>query len=476
MKESFNTKGLTNALTLYETEDDNNADPMGKLTRSISEYYNLRSQTYHKKQAFLATYGLVSAHLDENMTLILSEQQDVNGLSFINAVGEIIPDKFKSEFSELSKQIFIHNPGALKNKSVLALNPAVVKKNSPILKVLIECGHVKDQALGKANGATSINKIRIEGPTSIVVLVGKVEPRWLNEFPALRLVLDTNPNFVAEQLSMRRSQANPLQETLLQKIIVKELERLKPVPVNISFLGQIIDSLDQNNPKSITIIDTIISLLNIITIINSAVFATRQEAQVGYYGLEIDAIKDPEYLIEQKTKSAPVEIKALEATKVEYYILYLLFDGVFNPNEDQVNGNSRLIFDAAMTINGEYIFNSTTLKADTATEVEFIKALDNQKEGRGWASVLQIKEKIKNDTGNELSDSSIHRGIKELCERKFLAQKKDPKVSNKNLYAVATLSLDSEFALPKPSTIIDPVYNGTPVKVKNILTGEKEII
>ena len=71
---------------------------------------------------------------------------------------------------------------------------------------------------------------------------------------------------------------------------------------------------------------------------------------------------------------------------------------------------------------------------------------------------------------------TVEHRVKELCEREFLTKRKDPVMSNKFLYGVNTLSLDSEFALPKPCMIFDPVYKGQPVEVTNPLTGKREVI
>jgi len=476
MEKNIGSSTLTNSIIPFTPGRSNNTGAIGILMSGIFKYYDLTAVSFHKNQALLTTFGSIAAHLNENITIILSEQQGVNGLSLLNTILKIIPDNFTSEFSDLNKQFLIFNPGALKNKAVVAYSSGALKKNSSLLRNLVERGNVKDQTLSKASGVTSINEINIEGPTSIIVLVGKQEPRWLKAFSALRLTLDSNPNFVIEQLNMRRSRPDPNRILIHQKIVKKEIGRLKPQPVNIYFEGQIIDCLDTSNNESIAIIDTICTFIKVISIINNAVFASRDESEAGYYDIDMAIITDPQLLIEQKGNPGTIRIEPLEATKVDYYILYVIVEGVFTLNEDQLTGNSRLIFDAINAFNTAYIFNSTTLKSETATEVEFIKALDNQKDGKGCASLLQIKEKIKNDKDIEMSDSSIQRGLNELCERKFLTQRKDPVMPNKFLYSVNTLTLDSEFVLPKPSTIFDPVYKGQPVEVTNPLTGKKEII
>ena len=465
-----------NGIIPLSPENNKSIESTGPIMNGIFQYYDLNGVSFHKAQALLTTFGSIAAPLGENMTLILSEQQGVNGLSLLNTILKIIPDNFTTEFTDLNKQFLIFNPEALKNKAVVAYSSGALKKNSSLLRNLVERGNVKDQTLTTASGVKSINEINIVGPITIIVLVGKKAPPWLNEFSALRLNLDSNPNFVIEQLNMRRSRPDPRKILIHQKIVKKEIGRLKPQPVNIYFEGQIIDCLDISNIESIAIIDTICSFIKIICIINNAVFASRDESAAGYYDIDMSVITDHQLLIEQKENSETGRIEPLEATKVDYYILYVIVEGVFKLNEDQLTGHSRLIFDAIKEINGRYIFNCTTLKSDTATEVEFIKALDNQKDGRGCASILQIKEKIKKDKNIEISDSSIHRGVKELCERKFVTQRKDPVMPNKFLYSVATMSLDSEFALPKPSTIFDPIYKGEKVEVTNPLTGKKEVI
>lgn len=473
---SEDSKKFTKELTQYLGDKSNDSSPVGPLMIGITKHLESKGFSYHRKQATLTLLGFVSAYIGENITMIISEQPGVDGLSFLSTIAGIIPDVCKSEFSELTKPMLVHNPELLKNKTAVALNPTTIKKNRSILKVLVSCGQVNDQTIGKSNGLTSINETQIQGPTSIIILVGESTPSWLNDFPALRIELDTNPDHVLEQLSLRKKRPDPMKEHSIQSLLKKEIERLNEQEVEIPYLHQIINSLDPKNTDSITIVDTIIKLLKVITIMNRATFATPEEMCAGYYDLPETVSTRNQSLIEHKNASQSDPPAALKATKVEYYILYNIINGIFNLNRDQVTGTVRYVYEAIKSINSTYLFSMTMLKPETVKEAEFIQALDHQTGGRGWAEIVQIKEKMLKDNGIDISDASVRRGVKELLDREYISRVKAPNRPNKFLYAVTTLSLDNEFSLPKPSTIIDSKYIGKAVEVINPLTGKKELI
>lgn len=467
---------ITKELTQYLGDKSNDSSLVGPLMTGITRYFDSQGINYHRKQGMLTLFGYVSAYLGENITMIISEQPGVNGLSLLSTIAGIIPDVCKREFSELTKQMLMLNPEILKNKSVIAYDPGTIKRNRSILKVLVSCGQVKDQTIGKSNGKTSINETQIQGPTSIIILVGESAPLWLNDFSALRLELGSNPDHVLEQLSLRKKRPDPLKENSIRSLLKKEIERLSEQEVDIPYIDQIINRLDPKNSDSIAIIDVIIKLLKVITIINNATFATPEEMWTGYYDLPQEISMKNQRLLEHRKSTQPQIPTVLIATKVEYYILYTVINDIFNLNRDQVTGTVGYIYDAIKSINSDYIFSMTTLKPETAKEVEFIKALDLQREGRGWAEILQIKERINKDKNLDISDASIRRGVKELLKREFVSRIKAPNRPNKFVYAVSMLSINEEFSLPRPSTIMDPIHKGKAVEVINPLNGEKNII
>ncbi|MBT6339466.1 MAG: hypothetical protein HOJ48_09250 [Desulfobacula sp.] len=462
------------------TESHTNKSPVnenGSLLNGIIEYTDFVGLKTHKQQAILTILTAISAHVGENTTLFLSAQPGVDGLSFMNPISQIIPGSFKREFSELSKPLLLSCPELLKNKVVIALNSETVKKGSQILKILTEQGHVNDQAIKKTGGTTNINEICIEGPASVIVLIGQSESKWLNDFSALRLILESSTNYILERLNKKRMRPDPRQKEILVNVLKKEIERLKVQPVEIPFLDQIVDSLDHTNPDSIMIMDKIISFVNIITIIQNAKLSTEEERKAGYYGLDINHFsKRNDNLLEYQGKVMNAPDQPLVATKKEYFIVYTLIAGALNFNEDQISANAMQVFDAILPININFVFSSTCLDKDKATERDIINTLDNQTDGRGWASLLHIKEEMEKNEGVKTNNSFVSRGVKELLEKKYVSQIKDPNAPNKFLYAITMTTPANRYDLPHPAEIKDPVYKGHSVEVTNPLTGEKEII
>lgn len=472
------TKDLNNLIP-YPANAESSEKTIGPLLIAVIESLKSKGINYHMSQALIAVITMISAHLEVNITLFITEGQGANGLSFLNSVSGLIPDELKSEFSELNKQFLYLAQDLLKNKTVVAYSPDVMKKDVKLLQMLLELGVVNDQVSTKTSGSHGVSKISIKGPTSVIVLVGQTEPVWLNDFSALRLNLDINPNYIAEQLQRRSLEQNNQDAELLEKIITKEIERLEPQSVNISFLGQIISSLDQTDPESIYIFDTVEKLLEIITIINRATFATPEEAHAGYYGIEMSNIINGERKLlpgGAHTDSKDVGTTQLEATKVEFYIMYILTKGLFKSGKGSVTGNSQVVFNAIKRINLDYLRGNTLFDPDRSSERELIKTLDAQQNNNGWATILHIKENVKNVDGISFSPATIDRGVKDLQEKNLISKRKDRMSPNKFIYAINTVFVEKENIMPHPSTIQDPVYQGRTVTVQNLLTGIEETI
>ncbi len=71
---------------------------------------------------------------------------------------------------------------------------------------------------------------------------------------------------------------------------------------------------------------------------------------------------------------------------------------------------------------------------------------------------------------------TVDREIEALLEQRLITGKQDKGDPDGVRYRVRTLDLSPRTILPHPSEIQDPMFNGEPVTVLDIFTGESETI
>jgi predicted transcriptional regulator len=454
-------------------------EPIGPLWLDIAACLRAKG-VHHLREALLAVAVMASAHVGLPLALFISAEDGVNGTQFLAAVDGLIPADMKVEFSRLSDKILRSDPTLVKGKVVVLYDVDALKTGRDILKNLLERGTAMDQLIGKKEGIATVSSVQIQGPTSVVALAPQTEPEWLKDFPAMRITLAADQDYIEAQLA-RRKQPRPQSglesaaATMVARVVAVELQRLKAMPVDIPFIGQIMDSLDNTDPQIISKLDQFERLLKTITLINHAIYASQEEKDLGFYGIQSEEVAAFIKNVGQPATEISVNVTppGIAATKVDYYIFHKIAAEVFSKGDDQLTPRQIRIFNAVKTVNLNFIHGGT-LFVQNPSEKQIIKILDAQ--DRGWASVEDICEKLTNDGGMRISKATVTREISNLQEKEVIFRKKDPVATNKFRYRLNILTLGSQVELPHPSTILDPIYKGAPVTVTDLLSGKQETI
>ena len=449
-------------------------NPLGPLLVHIAGTLREKGLNYHMRQALLTLLAMASAHLDNPFSLFIASEPGSLGIRFLNAVGNLVPESMKVEFSRLNRKIFHQNCRFLAGKVVLVFDFDAIKSGKEIFRVLLERGLVTDHYLATDGGRRRVERVDIQGPTSIVALVTLPEPDWLTRFPGLRISLDSSPDYVREVLQRNATtlSGNQLMEASAG-IISTEMARLSPLPVSIPFRDQIVSSLDVNDPASTDALDIIEKLLNIITILNHATYSTPAERDCAFYG-----IKPRRTLSTPEAASSTVprlpspgpggeEAGILQATKVEYYIFHRIAAEFLPRRTSQLSSRQQRIANAVWAINERFLRSGTIFfEMEQASPREIIEVLEAQAHLRGWASIDEILETLGADGSEPLSKSTVDRELIELWKhQRIITRRKDIHVPNKYRYVIADFPTISANTLPDPSDIQDPVFQGREVTI-----------
>jgi hypothetical protein len=471
-------RGSSSFIDLIHRRGRSPNEPIGPLWLDIAKSLQAKG-IHHLRQALMGVAAMTSAHVGMPLSLFISADDGVNAIQFLAAIDNLVFADMKVEFSRLSDKILHSDPTLIKGKAVIVYDVDAIKGGKDILKMLLARGVAMDQLVDKKEGIATVSPVQIQGPTSIVALAPQSEPEWLKGFPAMRITLAADLDYINAELA-RRSQPKPETglEAAVAKVVAVELQRLKAMPVDIPFIGQIIESLDRTDPQIIAKLDLIERLLKTITLINQAAYASLDELTFGFYNINPEEVpaftkNTVPQAAEQSGQGPPPGIKA---TKVEYYIFHKIAAEVFSKSDDQLTPRQIRIFNAVKTINLNFIHGGNLFVKKNASATEIIEILDNQERLRGWAGVEDIVETVNRDGGIRISKSTVDREILILQEQGVIFRKKDPVATNKFRYRLDTLTLGNQVELPNPSKILDPIYNGAPVVVTDLLTGKPETI
>jgi hypothetical protein len=256
--------------------------------------------------------------------------------------------------------------------------------------------------------------------------------------------------------------------------IRKTFERLKRRPVAIPFADKLLQSLPGNGDNHVdTKMMVLANMISLCSIINNPHPVTMEELGGYLYGTDEETVKN--WLI--KTKKLDIIVGTentadmpFTATKVDYYMAKLLLNGLLTTGSNYLTERQRRIYDAIKRINMDKLKSSILEKDDDIEKLSIISRSSSY-----WADREKVFEEVHKDGGQSLSFSTVNNELIELMKMGIIDRSKPPKSRNFGYY-VMTLNVGGAIALPSPSDIDDPIYNGKPVEVINPLTGQVEKI
>lgn len=456
--------------------------PVGQLWLGTAEFLRPEIARQHLPQALLALLCMISPHVGRPVSLFIAKDPEADPERFLEVTRSIIPHDLQVEFARLARKTLQQQPSLLQGKTVIAYDINALKGGRDLVRSLLSRGMARDVSTLREEGFLLVQEIHVTGPTSVVALIDLPEPDWSRTLPGLRDRLEADTQFLEEELSRRswRTGPNPEQEIRAQ-FLAREFQRLQPVPVAIPFLKQITVGLGVTTPQVLQKQEYIRKLIEVITIINRHGFASGEEIWRGYYGMND--------LRNARMKPSPASPRLLPgggivppssglftATKVEYHIFHQIAVRLFGWDESRLPRDQERVVNAIKRLNEHFLFRTGLFISRDARDQELIATLEAQTDLRGWATVHGILEVMREDGGSSVSKSTIDRALGELLKRRLVVKKKDPRVSNGFRYRVDSFTEGSRPDLPQPQEIDDPVCQGKPVQIINLLTGEEETI
>ena len=429
----------------------------------------------HQKAALLTSLAINSARLKYPLSVLLMAQNPLLAVNILDHCVRLAPANSTIEFQEMKPEHLILGAKDFRDRTVISADPNGFKKVNKDIEMLLTRGFTVKQETVKSKYEVSIEERRTDWPIAFVGISNGQRKGNIDHPLILRVPLDEEVETTRKKPGFGDaifSESDTLQVEIARA--KKTFGRLIPQKVDIPYFSQLWDHLLKLNTKHLEAKAVALgNVISICTIINNPMPIYQDELFAEMYSIDRQKVNKwlvdighKSYQNDNEDQAAP----AIIATKVDYYLGFLLLDGVLLSGENFFTTRQKRIFEAVCQINVGKVKQAFLQKKN---EIEILSTIS---QGSGyWARLEKIYEMVNNDGGQYLSLSLVYNELIDLMKMGILDRSKPPKSRHFGYY-VMTLDLGGSISLPNPSEINDPIYKGAPVEIINPLSGQTEEI
>lgn len=429
----------------------------------------------HEKAALLTSLAINSARLKYPLSVLLMAQNPLLAVNILDHCVRLAPANSTIEFQEMKPEHLILGAKDFRNRTVISADPNGFKKVNKDIEMLLTRGFTVKQETVKSKYEVSIEERRTDWPIAFVGISNGQRKGNIDHPLILRVSLDEEVETTRKRSGFGDvifSESDSLQVEIARA--KKTFERLMPRRVDIPYFSQLWDhllKLNTEHPEAKAL--ALGNVISICAIINNPMPIYQDELFAEMYRIDRQKVNKwladmghKSYKNDNDGKAAP----AIIATKVDYYLPWLLLDGILLNEDSFLATRQKRIYESLCRINMEKVKQAMLKKGD---DIELLSTISQS--SVYWARRENIYELVNSDGGQYLSLSIVNNELMELIKMGIIDRSKPQKSRHFKYYAM-TLNSGGAISLPPPSEINDPIYEGKPVDVINPLTGQAEKI
>jgi hypothetical protein len=411
-----------------------------------------------------------SPRLGYSLSLQLIPEDPLLAISLLDHCVGLAPVDSTIEFQKLKPEHLFINPGATyQNRCIVCPESNGFSKVYADIKLMLTRGHTIRQEIVNRKYDIGLAEYKAQWPISFIGVGGGKKGRDFYHPAILKVPVKSNPGLMQQNPHAVIDDQNGAMVPILRNRIA--FERLRHRPVEIPFADQLFEGLNSTGDDHIGIkMTNLCKMISICSIINQPDPVTNEEIGAYIYKTDIETVRRWLNRGSYNQAGACSNCGHLTATKVDYYLAKLLFDGLLLTENTYLTERQRRIFEAVKRINMGKLTPSFLEKEDNISIVANI----SQQSGY-WAGREKVFEEVNKDGGKALSLSIVNNDLVDLMGMGLVDRSK-PAKSRHFGYYVMTLELGKTITLPDPSDINDPLYKGEPVEVINPITGQADKI
>ncbi len=424
------------------------------------------------KEAVMISLALNSARLGYPIAAILLSKEPAAAVKVLHRCMQVTPVTSYIEFQKMTQEdLFLGSP-QIREKTVTSSDENGFKKVRQDVDLLLSRGNSTTQELIRSKFGVGLQGRRVELPLSLVGVAPDRASSVL-QHPSLLWVLvrGEQDKTLTQPPRLGNGDGKPLLDVEVARL-QKTYERLCWHPVDVPFAEQLMGALKDIKSFPVCQVENIFKVLCMAAIINNPPPVQWDEIMSLRYGVGKEKVGS--WLAAKKDTAIPA-VKTgvsatLVATKVDYFFAWLLLDRMLPVGEFILTPRQNRILDVLKRLNLAGVSNA---HINNKSAVEVLSAIANST--NAWMTREKVFESLNKEGGEYVSLSTVNNELQYLLKVGIVDRKK-PSKSNQYRYYILTLDAGQYLALPHPSEINDPIYQGKPVEVVNPLTGAVEKI
>ena len=450
----------------------------GEILRSIG------FSTNDIKIGLITLLGLNSVHLGDPLAIEIIGEDGSYAPKLLKHCLDMTPESYVKQFKTMSLDDLYSAGSELKHKAIVTFDSKGLKQVSQSLNDLFSNGIIIEQARYKSKYGVGLQEVKIEGPIACVFLAKELKDSCLTVPSAIHLTLDSDQNSVDSELAFTLGQDVSEDSLRVDCARVRFIfERMNSQRVTIPYVDKIATILNGNIQNATGKAEMIKDLIANITRVNNPPTLSHNEIFARFFGMDKNAMAkwlehkcrvSYQKLSELNGPGSVNNSEGLMSTKLDYYIFKVLMDGILTKWDEKLSPRRHKVFNAIKDLNLT-AFKGESFTTERDSNNHILNALHCHGGERYWPNKMLIQNKIDSDGDETIPPSTLNMELNALIKDKCIESKKDTN-TKRHIYAVATFDIDSIIALPGPSEILDPIYNGKRIEVVNPITGCVETI
>jgi len=424
------------------------------------------------KPAMMVSMALNSARLGYPISTVLLSKEPSEAVKVLHRCMQVTPSSSYIECQKMTPEALYLGSPQIRERTVTSSDENGFKKVRQDVDLLLSRGNSTTQELIRSKFGVGLQSRRVEIPLSLVGVAPDRAGSVLQHPSLLWVSLRGEQAKTAAQTPrLGVGENNGLMDVEVARL-QKTFERLRWHPVDIPFAEQIMGAMKDVKALHTYQVENIFKVLCMAAIINNPPPVLWDEIVSLMYGVGREkvsswlAAKKDIAIPSVKTEASPT----LMATKVDYFFAWLLLDKVLPIGEFILTPRQNRVLDVLKRLNLAGISNA---HINNKSVVDILSTIANSTSA--WMSREKVFETLNKEGGEYMSLSTVNNELQYLLKAGIVDRKKPPK-TNQYKYYILTLDAGQYLALPHPSEIKDPIYQGKPVEVVNPLTDAVEKI
>ena len=427
---------------------------------------------------------MYSAYLQNPLSLLILDNTG-HKVGIVDSVMKMVPQDRIEMMTQITQELIFHRDQPLKGRCLIVNDNKSFNKMSCHFDPLLGRGITEMKASSRTKYGSGMEKLKAEGPVSCIVFIKKFKDCALTHPYILRVNAQGRTTMNSEHLPVVFGHASQDLFAVDAAMFKKNMELLKPSAVHVPFAEDLAKILSGNGHADRTsFLEVIQRLLVSTTLINNIKAPSKVDTMAKFYDVDETAMANwlsvrgndnhARILIGsgQASENVPFnQNKPLIATKYDYYLLWVLLNGVIVDDANVLTGRQNRVFTAIRNINIQRATGRTFAALGSNTNI--LLAINRNPDS--WTGRDNILKEVNQDGGEELSLADIENDLKHLLEGGVIEGHR-PEGKRDRHYHIMVTRVNDPVMLPHPSTIMDPVYKGQAVDVINPITGKTDTI